>query len=141
MSDYSKLTKDQLLSLWNETKTELDRIKAVEAELRKQVVVEFFSGEKKEGTENVLLGNGYKLKCTFKQNYNLRADEVEKALQKIEAMGDEGKFIAPRLVNWKPSLVIKEYRDLSEKMRKIIDGVLTISDGAPSLEIIAPKSK
>jgi hypothetical protein len=71
-------------------------------------------------------------------------------LERIENLGNQGKFIAERLVSWHPSFLVTEYRQLQEDAEKegsnfakdalkIINEFLVITDAAPSLEIREPK--
>lgn len=137
--------KNALLLEWNKVQSQLAALKAKEAELRVKVVATMYPSADlgtKEGTERLELGNGYQLKSVFKLNYNMgKAEEVETALDKLENIDAEGKFIAERIVKWKPELVVTEYRKLKPKYKKIVDSVLTIKPGATSLEIVPPKGK
>ncbi len=44
-----------------------------------------------------------------------------------------------RLIEWKPSLVTKEYRELTAEAKAIFDACLTTTAGMPTLELVAPK--
>jgi hypothetical protein len=105
-----------------------------------------------EGTNTVELGNGYELKAGIKYNYKLDENpKVEAGLDAIEKIGNQGKFIADRLVSWTPNFQLTEYRKLQEEAKegskdaqeilKIASSFLTITDAAPTLEIKAPKAK
>lgn len=137
--------RDAKILEWQEAVKQLAAAKNAEAALRKQVLVECFDFEAddREGTQNVELGNGYKLKAVFKLNRRLnnKDEAVDKVLTKIEKSGAEGQFIAERLVKWKPELALSEYKKLPEKFKKLIDEVLTASPGMPALELVVPKSK
>lgn len=138
------LTKEQKLQKWIDAKKALDAAKDLEMQAREAVVEAFpFDADKEEGTQNLPLANGWKLKVVKKLNYNLdnTDDKVDKALSAIEKLGPEGVFIAERLVKWKPDLSISEYRKLAPKFQNIIDSVLTKKPGAPSLELIDPNAK
>lgn len=143
MSDFRNYSDDELILEWENARKELAGLKEYEGELREAVIARKFNSVPDSGTVNSELGKGWKLKATFKQYYRLpsKGDAVEKALQAIERRGTEGKYIAERLVSWKPELVVKEYKNLDESLRKHIDKVLTISNGKASLELIPPKSK
>lgn len=138
-------TRDAKILEWQEATKELAAAKETEAALRKQVLAMCFDWDydDREGTQNVELGNGYKLKAVFKLNRRLdnKDDKVDKILTKIEKSGPEGEFIAERLVKWKPELALSEYKNLPEKFKKLIDEVLTASPGTPGLELVIPKSK
>lgn len=148
---WDAMNEDALLLLWNGKKAAIETAKAEEMELRKYIVGREFP-KKQEGTQRKELGNGYELKAVVKYNYNLADnDTVEKCLDHISALGNEGPFIADRLVSWTPSFKLTEYRDLCDRKDKgderaikildIITSMLTINEAAPTLEIKAPKAK
>ena len=155
MRDYVKaplttVERDIILLHHDGLKKALEAAKENELAFRK-FTVKAVLPDAKEGMNNVDLGNGYTLKAGVKYNYKLKGtnEEIEKALDDIEAMGNEGKFLAERLVSWTPNFLLTEYRMLNEKdatdiQKKIlarINEVLEITDAAPSLEIKEPKSK
>ena len=135
--------RDAKILQWTEAAKKLAEANEIELALRNEVIAINFAEHKESGTENVELGNGYKLKAVFKLNYRLNNtdDAVDKALSKLEKAGTEGAFIAERLVKWKPELSVTEYGKLDPKFKKIIDEVITTSPGTPSLELVEPKSK
>lgn len=147
-ADFEKV-RDQLLVSWQEAKEALEKAKEAEMFLRKKVVDFAFDPNKQSGTENVDLGNGYKLKAVKKLNYGfiknaenkLDKAAIDKALAKIEKDGAVGELIAERLVKWTPDLSLSEYKLLSEKHKTIIDSVIVTSEGSPTLEIVEPKNK
>ena len=145
------MSEDQLLMLWDSKKKAIEIDKEEEMDLRKYIVGRAFP-KKQEGTNTKELGQGYQLKATIKYNYNLADnDTVEEKLNKISSLGNMGPFIADRLVSWKPSFLLTEYRQLCEDEAKgdkfaksvlnIVNEMLTISEAAPSLEIKEPKVK
>lgn len=144
-------TNDQCLMYWQSLKDALIAAKEAELEFRKYVVTREFP-KPEEGMNTKDLGNGYQLKAGIKYNYNLLDnDTVEKCLNKIESLGNEGKFIADRLVSWKPSFLLTEYRTLQDDAAKgskfandvlnVVNEMLEIKEAAPSLEIKEPKVK
>jgi len=146
MSFNETAQRDAKIMQWQEAVKNLAAAKEAEAALRNEVLSGAFDFDPealREGTENVELGNGYKLKAVFKISRNLQGgnEAVEKALQKIEKTGAEGEFIAERLVKWKPELSVSEYKKLPDKFRKLIDEVLTSKEAMPSLKLVVPKSK
>jgi hypothetical protein len=64
-------------------------------------------------------------------------------------LGNEGPFIADRLVSWKASFLKTEYNALLERKDKgderaikilnIVNKMLTVTEGAPELNIVEPK--
>lgn len=146
------LNQDGMLMRWNDMKTQLEFYKNKEMEYRK-VCVSILTPTKPEGTTNVALGSNYTAKVVNKYNYTLKEnDKVNNALDKIAKVGNQGAFIAERLVSWHPSFLKTEYVTLQEEAEKgsleaktILDIVnsemLVITDGAPTLEIKPPKAK
>lgn len=144
------MTKEQILQAWVDSESALKSAKESEMALRKQVVELFPElAEKKEGTAYAPLANGWQLKVVKKQNYNLNdkngaCDAALLAYENAAGTPEEHgrrKLITERLVSWKPSLSIKEYRDADAELLKALEPVLTITDGAPALELVEPKKK
>jgi len=143
------LGRDYLLMKWKASQELLEQAKADEIVWRKRVVDFAFDPEKKKGTERIDLGAGYQLKAVKKINYGwikgpdgkkVNKDAIETALGKIEETGPAGALIADRLVTWKPDLSLTEYEKLPAELKPIIDAVIVTTEGAPTLEIIPPKT-
>lgn len=139
----------RLLVEWEAQKAALEVAKEKEMTARKAVVDFAFDQNKTSGTERIELGNGYQAKAVKKINYGFVKDAegklnkraIDKALEKIEKIGGAvGELIAERLVKWTPDLSLTEYKQLDEKYKKVIDEVIVTTEGAPTLEIIAPKA-
>lgn len=147
---YDAMSRDELLIEHERLKNEIEAAKEKEMELRKYIVTRAFP-KASEGTNTVELGNGYQLKAVIKFNRKLIPDnnKVQEALTKIARMGNEGAFIADRLVTWTPDFKLTEYRkleaedatDIQKAMKKEIDAVLITTDAAPTLEIKEPKGQ
>jgi len=151
LNPWDNMNEDQLLLEWQKKKDAIEVAKAEEMDLRKYIVKREFP-KAQEGTNTKELGQGYQLKAGIKYNYNLADnDTVEDCLNKISKLGNEGTFIAERLVSWTPSFKLTEYRVIQEEASKgekqaqqildIITEMLTIKEAALTLEIKAPKSK
>ena len=151
INPYDAMDQDALLMRWDALKKAVEAAKEQEMELRKYIVTRAFPNAD-EGTSNLDLGNGYKLKAVVRYTYNLADnDTVEAGLDAISKIGNDGKFIADRLVSWKPSFLKTEYTQLLDDKSKgskiasdILDVVttfLTIKDAAPTLDIVEPKVK
>lgn len=151
LNPWDRMNEDALLILWSDKKAAIEKAKAEEMDLRKYIVSREFP-KKQEGTIRKNLGNGYQLKAVIKYNYTLADnDVVEQCLNHIASLGNEGPFIADRLVSWKASFLKTEYNDLLDRKDKgderaikilnIVDKMLTIKEAAPELDIIEPKVK
>jgi hypothetical protein len=152
MARFDAMDKDQVLQAWADAQKALKEAKDFEMLLRKYIVKRAFP-EPAEGTNTQELGNGYELKAVVKFNYKLDPDnkKIEAALDRIAAIGNQGQFVADRLVSWTPNFLKTEYTNLQEEAKggsvhaaeilRIIGEVLTIDDAAPTLDIKAPKAK
>lgn len=147
------ISNDGMLMLWQKSKENLDHWKALEMEYRK-VTTAMLVPAKTEGTTTVELGNGYAAKVVNKYNYKPNPENkiIWKALEKIEAIGNQGKFIAERLFSWSPNFLLTEYRKLQEdaqegsdeakQILKIVNTeMITIEEASPTLTIQEPKAK
>lgn len=144
------LDRDTVLMHWHQAQEVLAAAKVTEMEWRKYVVKRAFE-KPVEGTNTLPLGGGYSLKAVIKYNYKLDADneKIERGLDEIRAIGNQGAFIADRLVSWTPNFLVTEYRNLqaqaddggeeAKKMLKIVNSFLTINEAAPTVEIKEPK--
>jgi hypothetical protein len=146
---WDDMDQDALLMTHKQMQDDLSSLKAKELELRKYIVNRAFP-QKEEGTNTLELGNGYELKAVVRYNYKLADNDiVEKTLQLIAEVGNEGPFIADRLVSWTPNFLKTEYTKLQEdaaagnenakRILKLIEVMLEITDAAPTLTIKAPK--
>lgn len=147
--------RDYLLEEWEHSKSMLETAKETEMSFRKAVVAFAFNPEQKSGTERIALGNGYQAKAVKKVNYGFIKDfnnktnkaAIDAALSKIEAMGEVPAHMAGELIKWTPDLSLTSYNKLDElgemgqQIKAIVDSILVVTDGAPTLEIIAPKGK
>lgn len=128
---------ENLVTRWDNARKEIKKWQAAEREFRMAIVNAKFP-DADEGTHTVELVDGYKLKVNVRMNYNLDKDKVEVALDAIEKTGNEGTFIAERLVRFKPELSLSEYRNLAPQYRNLINEALTIKRAIPDLELVEP---
>lgn len=127
--------RDDLIVQWRHTKVHLDNYKIKEMELRKEIVAGCFSEDQVEGTENIELGNDWKLKAVKKMNYRC-VGKQEKIIATLAKLPSE---LSKRLVSWKPSLSTREFKLLENGQAKIVSEIVEIRPGTPTLELIAPK--
>ena len=148
---YDAMSEDQLLMAHKKLQEDLSALKEKEMELRKYIVSRTFPN-RTEGTNTKELGNGYELKAVVKYNYKLSDNDiVEKTLVEIASIGNEGPFIADRLIGWTPNFYKTEYNKLiddaaagnenAKKILKLCENMLIITDAAPTLTIKEPKVK
>lgn len=122
------------LQEWQAARKHLEHYKNLEMKLRKEIFGVVFPLPK-EGTNTVPLQNGWSIKGIRKVDRKLDPAALNALAEEIDQVGiARGKIIA-----YTPELVLKEYRTLTDEQRLVFDQVLTIKDGAPSMELIAPK--
>lgn len=134
---FAEMTRDEQLMTWYATKKQLDALKEAEMTMRKHIVEGAQSGVDPErvGTQNIELGNGWKLKAVVSDAYVLDTD-----IDKVDAVLDQLEdWQADRLVKWTGSLSKREYDQLDAEDKAKVDTVLTIKRKAPTLSIVAPK--
>jgi len=148
---YDAMDQDALLMRWDALKQAVEAAKEQEMELRKYIVTRAFPNAD-EGTNTIELGEGYKLKAVVRYTYKLADNKtVTDVLQKIGKLGNEGEFVADRLVSWTPNFLKSEFTKLQEEASEgskfaadtilLINEMLTISNAAPTLDIVEPKKK
>jgi hypothetical protein len=143
---------------WVAKRKELEAIKAAEMEERKQLSRILFPTPKK-GTQRYDFGSGYFIKLQYKLTHKLGdkdkvdsqgikvsiADQVIDVQNKMEELGERGKFLSERLIKWAPALSVSEYEslDLGDPIEKkcfdLITEILTIEEASPTLEPEEPK--
>lgn len=120
---------------WNDLQAKLASIKDEEMKLRKEIFEECFPSPT-EGTAAVDMPGGWKLKGTYKLTRTL--DEA--ALPAVIAQLHKHKVSTDQLITYKPSLSLSAYRKMDDKWRKVLEQAMEIKPGAPTLELVAPKS-
>lgn len=121
------------LMAWNELQELLKDLKKVESTLRKEMLSEFFPSPE-EGTNNCALGNDWKAVC--KQPVTRKCDEA--AFEPVFKQLPRG--YRQKLIKTSHTLIVANYRKLSEDERKIFDEALIISNGSASLTVVPPKA-
>jgi hypothetical protein len=146
---FNELARDLLLKAWEAAKLTLDAAKNTEMDIRKAVAGYVFTNPK-EGVNHHDLGGGYGLKLGHKLNYKIAAsnEAVDKAEDEASKCGNEGTFLFERIITWTPNFSKSEYNKLEAEanpthaaVKKLVDGLIEITTGAPSLEIKEPKAK
>jgi hypothetical protein len=130
------LTVDQiaLIGKWEATKALAKSYVDEERQLRAEIVATLFDAAVVKGTENLPLGNGYKLKCVKTEDYKLKnADAVDAILANFSASHGEA------LVKWKPELSVSTYNLLSDEEKALFNDVLEIKPGMPQVSLEEPK--
>lgn len=121
------------LAEWYRLQDELKKIKAKEMLLRTKIFGFYFPNPE-EGTNNFTMPDGYVLKGKHTINREVDAGTLVALRDKFAESG----ISADALVQWKPSLKLKEYRELTAEQMHMFDQCLIIKPGSPALEIVLP---
>ena len=124
------------LAQWFTLQQELAKLKASEMLLRQRIFKHYFPNAK-EGTNTFVLPDGYQLKADLP--YERKVDEG--ALQALSEELAKAMVSKDELLEYKPSLKVKEYRTLTDEQRLIVDQFLIIKPGTPSVKIVPPSTK
>jgi hypothetical protein len=90
-----------------------------------------------EGTVVAELPDGWKLKRTV--SYTRKVDATQ--LESIRALLAQLHVSLDKLVDWKPSLITRQYRQLTEEARAIVDSCITTTPNLPTLDLVPPKGE
>ena len=123
------------------TDDELKRIKASEMLLRTKIYKGLFTAPE-EGTNTLPLDGGWviKAKRTIQRDVDLAALTINASVpegKEKSRLGEAG-IVPEALIKWKPELVLKNYRLLTDEQKTIFNECLVIKDGSPALEIVLP---
>lgn len=133
------MTRDELILEQAKAAEQAKFWKERDAELRGMIYGANFQGMEDGKQHTIELGNGYKLKGKRPISYKLDVETTKTALQYLRELGNEGTFVADRVVKWKPELSLTEYNKMSEQQRKILDAALTTTPGLPVIELVKPE--
>jgi hypothetical protein len=135
------MTPEQIAKLeeWRAAKANADAVKSIvqkEQQLRKEIF-ELFFPEPKEGTNTLELPEGWKLKGVFKLTRNIDEAALSTVTEHLREIGVN----ADTLVQWKPSLKLATYKELTAEQRNLMDEAIVCKPGSPTVELVAPKEK
>lgn len=129
------MTTEQLTTDWWAASQALDALKVRELALRVELFKRQFPSPVEGSAENkVPLGGGYILQADHKINRN-----VDEAVVSALMKGDNTRPLAEKVFRYKPELVLKAFRDLSDEEKKIVADAVTEKPGTPALKIVLPK--
>lgn len=121
---------------WYRLQDELKKVKAREMLLRTKIFWYFFASPV-EGTNSYDLPDGYVLKG--KHTINREVDPG--AFQAMREQFSQAGIHPDVMVQWKPSLKLKEYHELTAEQIQLFDQCLIVKPGSPALEIVLPKKR
>jgi len=127
------------LQKWYDTSEKAAVLREQEMELRKALVTEYMP-DAKEGTNTLGLGFGKVLKVTVPVTRAVDDAQLD-ALKKVAAAEGRVSVLAlcDVIFNYRPSLAVGEWKDLTDDERKLFADVVTEKPGAPGVKIETPK--
>jgi hypothetical protein len=124
------------LDTWYKLKADLARIKASEMLLRTKIF-KFFFPAPVEGTNTAPLAQDWVIKGTYKLTRDIDIGVFNAYKEQFKEHG----INSDKMVKYTPSLVVAEYRMLTEEQMSLFDNALIIKPGSPSLEVVLPAKK
>ena len=122
------------LQEWYSIQEQLKKLKAREALLRKAIFEHYFP-DPKEGTSSTDIGNGWSLKGKHVVNR-----DIDEAALGVFKNSEKAELVAvDSIVRYKPELKLREYKQLTEEQKHLVDNFLIIKPGMPQLTIVEPK--
>jgi len=118
----------ETLRRWQELQVTIARLTAEERALRENLFNGAFPSSK-EGVNTYELPDGRKIKGTKKVYRNVIQDAVANLPAELAA----------RVLKQKWELRVGPYKQLDKDEQKIVDGIITITPGLPTLEVVEPK--
>jgi len=128
------------INKWYELQAQLKSIKASEMLLRTKIYKGLFK-DPVEGTNTIPLAEGWVMKArrVIQRDIDIAALTINSANPELGPSRLELAGInVASLVKWKPELVLKNYRELTDEQKLIFNDCLVIKDGSPALEIVLP---
>ena len=123
------------LDAWNQMQVQLGALKSAEMLLRIKIFKGLFPNPV-EGTNSVPLGTeGWVIKAKYPIT---RKPDVALLTAKAAELREAG-IVLEDVIRTIPELAAGEYRKLTDDQRHLLDQVLEIKPGSPSLEIVLPK--
>lgn len=119
---------EALLFAWHKADIDAEEAKKRELELRKLVFAAMWTRGVESGQQTIEIGSGWKIKLEKKQHYNCN--------QKLTASIVE---MFPGVFKTKYEVSVSGYKKLVS-YSAVLGDAITITDGTPSVELIAPKS-
>jgi hypothetical protein len=132
-----------IINQWHKLKSSLAQVKQdhkadTELEFKLRAKIKTFFEDVCEGTKNVLqLGNGYSLK--MKQGYTRKVDTAT-VVSLAESMAQLDIPVS-MLFKVRYDLDLTVYRKLTDEQKKLVDQAITLTEDAPTIELIEPKKK
>lgn len=123
----------ELLWKWHESAAALAAAKAKELTLRNMVFGRFFPNAK-EGTTTIELPENWKVKGVAKLNRKVDEAALSASVKRLTEAG----IVIEDVIRYKPELAVSKYREYPEHQRLLIESVLEITPGTPSVELVPP---
>lgn len=119
-----------LIKEWNQLRVRLEADAAREKELR-EIIANKFCPSREEGANKLLTTDGFEVTVTQHINRTLDVAALDSVMEQVPKHYRQPGV----LIDWKPALVLKAYRELPPEVMRVFAQVVTEKPGLPSLEI------
>lgn len=139
------------ISTWHNLTNKIAELGAQEKDLRAKLAK--YYDNPTEGVNKIVLEFGKELQLTHKINRSVEESELDALRLAMQAEADKQRAennlgnghadyvlsLIDRVFRYKPSLSVKEWKDLSTDDRKLFGEIVTEKPGTPALAIATPK--
>lgn len=116
-----------MIETYLEAKRKMAKYKALEAQLRLELLTEVFNDSVIDGTETDFIGK-FKVKGSFKLGFKLDAVALAKEYENLTTWEQN-------CIIYKPSLSVAKFKELDEDQRLLLDDLVTVSPSMPTVVI------
>lgn len=128
---------------WMELSAKMAADKVREVELRNRIISKVYkTGNVPEGTNNIILPEGWVLKINGKVNIKVDETLVEETKKMVEekiAAKELAPFVFDEVIKYKPDVSLTGLKSLTDEQRHVIRNCLSEKPGQASIEITKPK--
>ena len=127
------------IQAWQNTKAQLDALKASELSQRLDLVATLpFNSEKEEGGQTVKLGGGWRFALDKPVDNKMETKNNDAVVAALTALHAHNPLALIDLMRWEPVMSQAAYKKLTDEEKKILAPVVTSKPGTPSLELKPP---
>ncbi len=126
----AKLT--EWYKLCERVKQEAAPLQEAEMKLRRELASYYKPDGHSEGTINIELGAGWKLKCVYALDRKYDEQAMESVFKQLSP------DVQRSLIKWTPSVLVTGYRQLSQEQLAVVDQCVVSKPKAPTLELLPP---
>jgi len=130
------------IQAWQNTKAQLDALKASELSQRLDLVATLpFNSEKEEGGQTVKLGGGWRFALDKPVEHKMETKNNDAVVAALTTLHAHNPLAMIDLMRWEPVMSQGAYKKLTDAEKLILAPVVTSKPGTPALELKPPAVK